>query len=189
MRPGIFISFALLMLLQFGCNKKDNTPGTSTDADFSIAGFEAAAPCTITFINTSQQATSYFWNFGDGTTSNLSNPTHTYTLNGTYLLSLRATGPTGTDSVCKLVAIEPPVTANRSAFSYFFNRCSGYPVGALFKTVNPASTNIVWDFGAGLVKTERDPVIQFLGTGDYTIKYSSQLNGVRDTVVRVIRIQ
>jgi PKD repeat protein len=189
MRTGLFLSFALGVLLQYGCNKKDDTPGTVTDADFSIAGFEAAAPCTITFINTSANATSYLWNFGDGTTSALSNPTHTYALNGSYQLSLRATGPTGADSVCKLVAIEPAVTPNRSAFSYFFNRCSGYPVGALFKTVNPASTNIVWDFGAGLVKTERDPIIQFLGPGDYTIKYSSQLNGVRDTVVRVIRIQ
>jgi len=189
MKTAFFSFLTIFVLAISGCDKNEDTPSNATAADFSISGFEMAAPSTITFINTSKNATSYLWNFGDGTSSTLSNPTHTYNLNGTYLLSLKASGPAGVDSVCKLVAIEPPVTPNRSSFSYFFNRCTGYPVGALFKTVNPASTNIVWDFGAGLIKTERDPIIQFLGLGDYTVKYSSLLNGVRDTVTRIIRIQ
>lgn len=45
--------------------------------------------------------TSYLWDFGDGVTSSLANPTHTYTNQGTYTVSLTVTdddGATGTDN-------------------------------------------------------------------------------------------
>lgn len=37
-------------------------------------------------------ATSYAWNFGDGTTSTAANPTHTYTASGTYNVTLTVNG-------------------------------------------------------------------------------------------------
>jgi len=186
---SVFLFLCIVVTAFFpGCDRKD-TSSTATDANFSISGYQVTTPCTISFINTSANATAYLWNFGDGTSSTLSNPVHTYTVNGTYLLNLRATGPNGVDSICKLVSIEPPVTANKSAFSYFFDRCSGTPVGAVFKTVNPLSTNTVWDFGNGIINIDRDPIIQFLLPGDYTIKYSSQIGAVRDPAIRIIRIQ
>lgn len=44
----------------------------------------------ISFTNCSQQSDSYLWDFGDGTTSALENPKHTYTLGGTYTITLIA---------------------------------------------------------------------------------------------------
>jgi PKD repeat protein len=189
MKTILNIFFATMLVTFFGCGKNNDTPDTVTDANFLVSGYEVAAPCPVTFINTSRNATSYRWNFGDGTTSTQSNPVHTYSLAGTYLLTLKATGANGVDSVCKLVSIEAAVPPNRSAFSYFFDRCTGTPVGAVFRTVNPLSTATVWDFGNGIINTTRDPIIQFFQPGDYTVKYSSQIGGVRDTVIRVIRIQ
>jgi len=181
--PVPFILFCMLA----SC-KKDEKTSTTPVAKFSISGYEAPSPCTITFINVSENATSYQWSFGDGGTSVQSNPTHVYASNGSYLLKLIVTGPGGSDSICKLVAIEAPPPANKSAFSYFAEKCIGAPVGISFKTVNPLSTNTVWDFGNGIINVNRDPIIQFLVPGDYTIKYSSQINGVRDTVTRIIQI-
>jgi PKD repeat protein len=43
--------------------------------------------------------TSWLWNFGDGTTSTLQNPTHIYGANGTYTVSLKATNVYGTNTV------------------------------------------------------------------------------------------
>ena len=185
----VFVLFFIgAIALSLSCNKGGNTTSDKTSADFSISGYEVATPCTITFINISSNATSYVWNFGDGSTSTLSNPMHTYTFNGTYLLKLKATGPFGVDSTCKLVAVEAPPPSNKSAFSYFQSKCTGAPVGISFKTINPLSTNTVWDFGTGPTLPDRDPIVQFLLPGDYTIKYSSQISGVRDTVIRIIRI-
>ena len=184
---SLFLVAAALFILT-GCGK-DDKPSNNTKADFSLTGYEMPVPTTVTFLNTSANATSYSWDFGDNSTSTLSNPTHTYTLAGTYQLRLTATGPNGTSNVCKLVTVDALTNPSKSAFSYFFDRCSGSPVGAAFKTLNPASTNTVWDFGNGVINVNRDPIVQFLFPGDYTIKYSTQINGVRDTVTRVIQIQ
>ncbi|MBI5857084.1 MAG: PKD domain-containing protein [Sphingobacteriales bacterium] len=187
----IFFSIAVLgILLAIACNKDTNNNSNKPVAKFSISGYENPTPCTISFINISSNATSFEWNFGDGSTSTATNPTHTYNFNGSYLLKLKATGPEGSDSVCKLMAIEAPPPANKSAFSYYQEKCSGIPVGISFKTVNPLSTNVVWNFSNATGSlVERNPIIQFLLPGDYTITYSSQLGGVRDTVIRIIQIQ
>ncbi len=45
---------------------------------------------TITFTNTSENAVSYSWDFGDGNTSVEENPVHTYTEDGAYEVNLTA---------------------------------------------------------------------------------------------------
>ena len=50
------------------------------------------------FINMSTSSTSistYFWDFGDGNTSTLENPTHIFSSGGTYVVSLVVTDTNG----------------------------------------------------------------------------------------------
>jgi PKD repeat protein len=189
MKKAVIIPVLILAVLLNACNKKDDKPTNAPSAKFSVSGYEVPAPCAITCINTSSNASSYVWSFGDGTFSTESNPVHTYNSIGTYLLRLKVTGPDGVDSTCKLLSIADIPAGNKSSFSYFSEKCSGTPVGYSFKTVNPASSNTTWDFANGVINTNRDPIIQFLLPGDYTIKYSSLIGGVRDTVTRIIRIE
>lgn len=49
-------------------------------------------PTTIGFNNTTSAGLSYTWDFGDGSTDMTTNPSHTYTTNGTYSIKLVATG-------------------------------------------------------------------------------------------------
>jgi PKD repeat protein len=66
-------------------------------ADFSATPLSGTAPLTVTFTNQSTGAyTNVLWNFGDGTTSTLGNPTHMYAT-GVYTVTLRAFGLGGTD--------------------------------------------------------------------------------------------
>ncbi|MBL7942462.1 MAG: PKD domain-containing protein, partial [Flavobacteriales bacterium] len=70
---------------------------------------------TVQFTNTSSSGpgttiVSYFWDFGDGNTSNLEHPLHTYAQTGTYLVCLTVTavgedGSTCTDTFCFPVTI------------------------------------------------------------------------------------
>lgn len=63
-----------------------------------VAGFNYGGtlftPAAITFTNTSQNADSYLWNFGDGTTSTQANPSKTYNQHGSYTVTLTATNTT-----------------------------------------------------------------------------------------------
>jgi hypothetical protein len=58
------------------------------------------------FTNQSTNAVSYNWNFGDASPGSTSaNPSHTYTTNGTYTVTLTATGPCGIDTYTLTVTI------------------------------------------------------------------------------------
>lgn len=62
-------------------------------ADFYPSIYETCyVTAPISFVNESQLATNYTWDFGDGTTSNLENPTHQYANPGTYTVTLIASG-------------------------------------------------------------------------------------------------
>jgi hypothetical protein len=61
----------------------------------------------VTFINTSQNADSFLWEFGDGTTSTIKDPVKTFTETGEYMVKLTATNNTTgqTDSYSSNVSI------------------------------------------------------------------------------------
>lgn len=86
---------------------------TFTDADFggepaAVANFTFSVGTAglVSFSNTSSNATTYAWDFGDGSgTSPLENPTYTYTANGTYSVCLTASNATSSDETCKDVNV------------------------------------------------------------------------------------
>lgn len=53
------------------------------------------APATVNFVNNSNSGASYLWDFGDGGTSTLANPTHVYNALGSYTVTLVTTSCTG----------------------------------------------------------------------------------------------
>ena len=80
-------------------------------ADFTANATSAcAAPLTVQFSNSSSNASSYLWDFGDGSTSTLNSPTHTYTANGNYDVRLIAdAGTCGRDTLIRssYISIQP----------------------------------------------------------------------------------
>ena len=64
---------------------------------------------TVTFENNSVDAVSYIWDFGDGNTSTVENPVHTYAADGAYAVVLTGTDAGGdTKEVTKTVTIDTP---------------------------------------------------------------------------------
>ena len=60
-------------------------------ASFTATPTSGAFPLPVQFTDTSAGGpTSWAWDFGDGATSSLANPTHTYAAPGTYTVSLHA---------------------------------------------------------------------------------------------------
>lgn len=66
-----------------------------TDGPIASFTYAPSSPCAntpIVFTNNSTGAASYLWDFGDGSTSNLTNPSHAYSSPGTYTVLLTAIG-------------------------------------------------------------------------------------------------
>jgi PKD repeat protein len=59
---------------------------------------------TATFTNTSENADTYLWDFGDGNSSTEENPVHTYADNGLYTVKLTASNPNGESSYSVAIA-------------------------------------------------------------------------------------
>ena len=80
------------------------------------------APLTVSFVGSSSYdpdgvIASYSWTFGDGTSSTLSNVSHTYAAAGTYNASLTVTDNSGAQSVGTVtivVSAVPPVTTTKT---------------------------------------------------------------------------
>lgn len=71
-------------------------------ADFIASDTTPALGATITFTDLSTNTpTSWAWTFGDGGTSTAQNPTHAYTVPGTFDVALTATNAAGSDSETK----------------------------------------------------------------------------------------
>lgn len=93
------ISVLFIALLSFSLmiSCEDNNDDTDVATTPSARFTRVKEAKTVTFINISENATSYSWSFGDGTSSNLINPVKTYT-NGTYTVILTASDESGATS-------------------------------------------------------------------------------------------
>jgi PKD repeat protein len=79
-----FIPFSILALVLMSRCSYDPF------ADFTVSSNIAEPYEIIYFQNNSTQATNFFWDFGDGRTSNEINPQHIYTEEGSYTITLTA---------------------------------------------------------------------------------------------------
>ncbi|MEO5572179.1 MAG: PKD domain-containing protein [Bacteroidia bacterium] len=73
-------------------------------------------------------ATSFLWNFGDGTLDSLNNPTlHTYTTNGQYIITLTVNSPCGTYLKTDTVNITTVSTAENTVLNEYFLKAQPNP--------------------------------------------------------------
>ncbi|MDR2010825.1 MAG: PKD domain-containing protein [Bacteroidales bacterium] len=74
--------------------------------EMPIADFEyEITGKTVNFINNSYAARTFYWNFGDDSTSEESNPIHTYSGYNTYNVTLTAENDLGTNQITKEIII------------------------------------------------------------------------------------
>jgi PKD repeat protein len=77
-------------------------PPTPPIADFTANATISIAPLTVQFTDISiGYVSNWSWDFGDGTYSTSQNPTHIYSTQGGYTVTLTATGPGGSDDEAK----------------------------------------------------------------------------------------
>ena len=99
-----------------GCSKDEDkgTPGSPTGvpiANFSFSGSGEHVPYNVQFTNSSQGATSYSWDFGDGNYSTANSPSNVYYSPGSYSVILTASSANGSGSATKNVNLQAAYTS------------------------------------------------------------------------------
>ncbi|MCX6209261.1 MAG: PKD domain-containing protein, partial [Bacteroidetes bacterium] len=172
-----------------GC--KDSSSKTISFSDFPIALFNVntASQCVnnnaYSFVNASNNAINYFWDFGDGTTSSQSNPTQTYNTAGTYTVKLIAISTGGCkDSTTNTITILPKPTA-----VFTFTGITNCTNNRTINIVNNAigATSYYYDFGDGTTSTLAAPSKTYTTTGVFTIKQVvTNVNGCKDSTTKTV---
>ncbi|WP_340153605.1 PKD domain-containing protein [uncultured Marivirga sp.] len=143
-----------------------------------IVAFQTANNCLgeiLQFENTSQGdfLESFQWDFGDGTQSTQTNPSHLYDTAGTYNVQLTALTSNGCDfTISQDVNIQPLASVAFEAEV----ACANQPV-QFSEQVNIAVSNITdyfWDFGVSGTQTdvsaEANPTFAFPASGSYNVR-------------------
>jgi len=146
-----------------------STPATV--ADFSASPTTGNAPLAVAFTDNSTGApSSWSWDFGDGGTSALQNPSHTYLTAGTFTVSLAADGPGGLDNVTKVDYITVAPTAQ-----FLATPTTGpEPLTVAFtdqSTGGAASWS--WDFGDGGTSALQNPSHVYATGESYTVSLTA----------------
>lgn len=154
-------------------------------ANFTASPASGLAPLKVDFTNTTISGyTSSAWDFGDGATSTLDHPSHTYTTPGTYSVTLTAGGPGWTDTERKIdyIRVYQPVTAGFRAAPIG----GPAPLGVVFTNDSSGDyTHSLWDFGDGLTSTQNGPLIHtFTAAGVYTVSLAVSGPGGTDLLVQ-----
>ena len=137
------------------------SPGNPPVADFA---FQATILSVVFAEQSAGGPTSWTWSFGDGASSTLQNPQHTYTQAGTYSVTLTVANTAGTSSKTKLVTVSAG-TPPQAAFAFQANGLNVVFVDQ--STGNP--TNWSWDFGDGATSTQQNPTHTYAKAGSYTV--------------------
>jgi len=169
-----------------------NGPVEARLDDFSIeVGTEGAIPpsarfdiaqseenfLAYTFTSTSTGAISWFWDFGDGNTSNEESPTHIYDTPGNYNVTLEVTSENGlTGTLVKRIDIQVPVIADCQwavdSMDYQTVSFTNASIGAL---------TLWWEFGDGFQATDTNPVHTYAADGIYTVALiATSVTGLTD---------
>lgn len=155
-----------------------------TRADFLPDVFGFCQPLEVNFTDTSVSGTninSYEWNFGDGGTSSLQNPTYTYQDTGIFDVSLVITNELGcTDTLTRsnYIFVYTPPVAN------FVHGDTVICPGELdFTDLSENATDWFWDFGDTELSTEQNPTHEYADTGYFSVTLITLNNGCSDTLV------
>lgn len=139
---------------------------------------------TIAFTDTSQNdPLTWHWDFGDGDTSILQHPTHTFASPGFKNVCLTVTNSAGSDQLCQNV-----IVANAKPNALFTYSQSTDPIIPFtdLSAYNP--TSWYWEFGDGDTAHTQHPTHHYLDTGFYDVCLIASNAHGSDTSCQTVQI-
>jgi hypothetical protein len=132
--PGIYTYMVRSLILQSSPSGTyynlsqgvSDTAWNNNDLKVHAAATYSIVDNVVTFTNASINATSYLWDFGDGETSTLQDPVHTF-LYGDYAVTLIASNSCDTDTILLFISVTTGIeeTIEHSVVSIYPNPSSG----------------------------------------------------------------
>jgi len=149
-----------LRIEQYGCQAEKEIVNAvtvkETQAKFAMSdSFKTCPPLMINFTDSSVNASSWHWDFGDSASSDLRNPSHLYTYPGKYTATLYSKGP----GAC-IKTMQRTIIVNGPTGTLSFTptkQCRPYKT--TFNVQAKDAVSYVWDFNDGSTDDTRDSLV------------------------------
>ncbi len=142
-------------------------PPVPPEADFTYSPTIGDFPLSVQFTDVSSgNPTGWSWDFGDGGSSTLQNPSHSFISPGTYSISLTVNKNGLTNTKTKQLLLKEGLNAR-----FIANPTSGnVPLNAEFTDISSGSpTQWQWDFGDGSSSNSQNPSKIYSTPGSYIV--------------------
>ncbi len=163
---------------------------------FVASDTTGCAPKTITFTSTvtppGPTPLTYVWDFGDGGTSSLANPTYTYPTPGTYTVAVAVTNAAGCANSATRVSYIKIKQKPQAGFNFSQVASCNVPVTVNFTNTSNNSSGggaltYTWDFGDNTATSNAtSPGHSYAATGTYTVRLVANNGICTDTFSRTI---
>jgi gliding motility-associated-like protein len=164
-------------------------------ADFKATDSVGCFPFKINFTDksaaTGATINKWQWDFGDGNTSTLQNPQHTYLNSGNYTVTLKIVtdkGCTQTFSKEQYIKINSGV---KTQFSDSGDKNCKAPSTSFFtsSSTGPGVLSYSWNFGDGVTSSAPNPSHTYNTNGTYTVSLITTSNaGCSDTLRKTVKL-
>jgi len=151
-------------------------------AAFYASPTSGRVPLKVKFTDKSTGSpTKWKWDFGDGSKSFIQNPTHKYSKEGKYTVTLKVTNAAGINTATKSKYITVTETSQTSTTALSASptptaalsaspKSGNAPLNVTFTDKSTGSpTKWKWDFGDGETSTTKNPTHEYSATGKYTV--------------------
>mgnify|MGYP003846338147 FL=1 len=165
---------------------KDIQVFKNVEAFFNTDTLSGCFPLTVNFTNSSRGYVDYAWDFGDGNTSNVNNPKHTFNQSGTFTVKLFVTDSCSYDTFTQQVLVYP-----EPILSFDFIKDSICQLDSIrFLNTSNNISGTYWDFGDGGTSIVSNPIHQFNSAGTFNVSFTgySTLNNCPASINKDVHI-
>ncbi len=175
--PGTY-HYTFTAITNQGCSASQS--GSMNIWQVPNVSFDASIACSgspVVFANGSDNG-NYTWIFGDGNSSNLAAPTHVYSTDGVFNVSLTVQSPQG----CQNTAVQQVQVLAGPSATWVSSSTGGGNVLFTPTAFLPGQT-VVWNFGDGTLSSDINPSKTYAAPGTYNVCLTvSTSNGCTTTL-------
>jgi parallel beta-helix repeat protein len=166
------------------------------DASFTVLSTTVIVDNVVSFTDTSTEGNpplSYEWEFGDGTTSTLQNPTHSYSVVGIYTVLLNVTDSDGDFAIYNMDITVIEDLQPSASFTVLHSTVYVSDIVSFTdaSTGGNSPLSYTWIFGDGTTSTLQNPTHSYSAAGIYSVSLNvTDINGdsaISSTSITVIQ--
>jgi PKD repeat protein len=141
----------------------------NVEAFFNTDTLRGCFPLTVKFTNSSRDFIDFAWDFGDGNTSNINNPSHTFNQSGTFTVKLFVTDSCSYDTFERQILVYPEPNVS---FDFIRDSICQFDSVRFFSTTTNVS-GVYWKFGDGDSSRLTNVVHQYDSSGIFNVRYTA----------------